>query len=390
MKRVRIPCVRATPLLLVALALALTCPTSVAADSPFADLDHLPPMGGGAPRALASAQSPPVAPALTVPESPIMALPAVQENDNGGDLSDPLSYLDMRFGPGKWLFESVLGSIAGLLNTVAAVFKTFGLWAVGGPANGAAGYLTDANLIFTTPATYTVNRAGVQNALGIVQLAAQSIMIVVGTYRAIRLIGAHDRAAILDLVFTLFAAIVLTRGASAVCRLLIDAANIISANVLAQFAFADNLDFLGATAATDPNPLVSLTLALVTLAYWALLAYLALLAVGRIVLVNLFVIVSPLVGLSALSSWGYARTWLLRMIELLATPIIWGVVIGFMRALMTDFGIGANNPVLALFMGAYVLFLAPKAPALLGLAAQHALRTTNVAAVVALARSAVR
>jgi len=90
------------------------------------------------------------------------------------------------------------------------------------------------------------------------------------------------------------------------------------------------------------------------------------------VLVNLLIIVSPLAGLGILSGgWNYASIWFFRLVELLVTPIAWAIVLGFLRNLIGAFQLG-DNLFLAYLMSCYVLFITPKAPQILGLAARDA------------------
>jgi hypothetical protein len=94
-------------------------------------------------------------------------------------------------------------------------------------------------------------------------------------------------------------------------------------------------------------------------------------AIGRIALVNLLIIISPVAGLGVMSGgWNYAAIWFFRMVELLVTPIAWLIVIGFLRNLLLAFT--WSSPLIPYVLGCYVLFITPRAPAILGLAARDA------------------
>jgi hypothetical protein len=206
----------------------------------------------------------------------------------------------------------------------------------------------------------------------IVRLATISIMVLVFTYRLFRLLAAYHRDAAVDLAFAFIGGIVVTQASWSLCELMIRAANIIGAVVVNGFTFWDgNLIFYAATPDTGQSALISLSWAIVLLAYWCLMGLLVFKAIGRLVLVNLLIVVSPLAGLAVLSGgWNYARVWFFRFVELLVTPIAWAVVLGYMRNLMGEFGTQGNQ-LLAMLMGAYALYLIPKAPTVLGLAARE-------------------
>lgn len=104
-----------------------------------------------------------------------------------------------------------------------------------------------------------------------------------------------------------------------------------------------------------------------------ILGILALHAIACIVMVNLMLIVSPLAGLALATGggWNYARVWFFRFVELLATPLIWGLTLGFGRALMTGFGVD-TQPILGPILAVITMLMVFKAPRMLGFAAQEA------------------
>lgn len=387
---------------LAALVCAL-CPLSIAhAGSPFDDPQFALPQGGGSSTTarggadLVPYRAAPIPAGYTelpLPSS-IQTAPfhVPTQQDGGANPNEPSFWARLGFAPSKWLLDSTLGAITGFFYSVSAVFQSVGLWALGGP-DTPSGYITNNNLIFQTPLDYTINRSLVQTAMTQVMWASLIIMVLIATYRGIKLITNHHQAAVFELGFALFGAMVLTCGAKLVCGLLITAANGISARVLAQFTFGDGLAMFGANnLGSGDSTLVSLVIALVTLVYWGLLAYLVLLSIARLVWVNLLVMVSPLAGLSVLTGggWNYASVWFFRLLELLLTPVAWGLVLGFMRNLIGDFGVGQDQ-LLSLVMGTYVLFLIPKAPKVLGLAAREVFRQGfSMTAVIVAARTAFR
>lgn len=400
--RLSATCVLATAgFLIMAIAWVLWPVSTTHAGSPFDDPDFILPQGGG-PGSLISGSTGPKPHIASIPAgyielplpSPLQSGPlrAPLQQDGGANPNEPSFWAKLGFAPSKWLLDSTLGAITGFFYSVSAVFQSIGLWALGGPDNP-SGFMTKNNLIFQTPLSYTLNRSMIQTAMTQVMWATLIIMVFIATYRGIKLIANHNQGAVFELGFAFIGAIVLTLGANQVCYYLIEGANRISARILAQFTFGDGLAMFGANnLGPGDNVLVSLVIALVTLAYWGLLAYLVLLSIGRLVWVNLLLIVSPLAGLSVLTGggWNYAAVWFFRLLELLLTPVAWGLVLGFMRGLIGDFGVG-NDQLLSLVMGTYVLFLIPKAPKALGFAARESFRQgVNMTAVIIAARAAIR
>jgi len=157
----------------------------------------------------------------------------------------------------------------------------------------------------------------------------------------------------------------------------IKVANIV-AERMAVIAFGTGLD---AILPLDPVTMFwgsltqgsSIAIALLCLVYWGTLGVMALHALARIVLVNIMLIVSPLIGLSMASGnggWNYSRVWFFRFVELLSTPIIWAASLGFAHGLMSGFGV-ETHPILGPVLGIFAMFMALKAPKLVGLAAQE-------------------
>jgi hypothetical protein len=392
MLRSLVPALRRSAAVAMAAAVFALWPLSSAqAGSPFDDPTFHLPQGGssaGSTQPMAIAALPPGYIELAPPASSV-AIPAYRpsvQQTTPTDPNNPLDWLSLSYNPGKWLLDSVLGAISGIVLSIAAIFQSLAVWAFphAAPSGGAAiaapaassPYISDG-IIFSTPLEYTLTwggggAGGIRWVHNIVRLATISIMTVVFTFRCIRLIASHSRQQIVDLAFAFVGGVLLTQFSLGVCELMISAANSIGATIVNGYTFWDGSMLF--PAATDPlsATALSLTFALVTLAYWFLLALLVLKAIGRIVLVNLLIIVSPLAGLGILSGgWNYASIWFFRLIELLVTPIAWAIVLGFLRNLLGAFQIG-DNIFLAYALSCYILYITPKAPQVLGLAARDA------------------
>lgn len=379
-------CIRASALLFALLLACWFAPASVAhADSPFADPAFQPPQGGGANTGTnTTTLAVPAIPAgyaeIPLPSSIHSTFIGSTYRQQGAlqNPNDPLAWLQLGFNPGKWLLDSVLGAVSGIILSIAGVFQSLALWGMGTPGEGASaasGFIS-GSILFSTPLHYTTGWGGgvgsTQWIYNIIRLAAISIMTLVFTYRLIRLLAAYNREAAVDLAFAFIDGVIVTQASWSICELLIRAANIIGAFVVDGFTFWDgNLIFYAATPDVGESALISLSWAIVLVAYWCLLGLLVFKAIGRLVLVNLLIIVSPLAGIAVLSGgWNYARVWFFRFVELLITPIAWAIVLGYMRNLMGEFGTQGNQ-LLAMLMGAYALYLVPRAPEVLGLAARE-------------------
>lgn len=390
---------------LTALLLAAVVPLGVArAGSPFDDPDFQPPQGGGTSIPGASAAAP--APALPAgyteipPPSAMVSRPARGQllQQTASDPNDPLTWLNLTFNPGKWLLDSVLGAITGILLSITSVLQSVALWAFGSAAapGGVAAQqigvsasdatLNGAGIVFTTPVRFTTAPDGAlnanQTAHDIVLKATLSIMVIVFTFRCIRLIADHNRQAIIDLAFAFVGGMVVTLGSWAICDLMIKAANVIGAAIAQRYTFWDGSMLFPFADVTSSATGLYLTVTLVGLCYWGLLAVLAFKAVARLALVNLLMIISPLAGLGIMSGgWNYAAIWFFRMVELLITPIAWLIVLGFLRNLLEAFS--WSNPLIPYVMSCFVLFITPRAPAILGLAAREAWsKGPNISAIV--------
>lgn len=304
--------------------------------------------------------------------------------------NNPLAWIGLGLNPGKWLLDSVLGATTGIIYSLASVFEVLGRFGNGQVVdlNGTITTVSDNafGFLFTTPEDLTIAWAGA-NGLGspeamhnIVRQVALSLLVIVCTYRAVFvLVGNSYRSDLIDLFITFIGGLVGIQGAWWLCGLFVRAANVITRAVL-QNAFGAGLNnWIPLDPATyfwsglSGNQGVSLAVALVTLAYWAILALLALHAIARIVMVNLMLIVSPLAGLALATGggWNYARVWFFRLVELLATPLIWGVTLGFARSLMSGFGVD-TQPILGPILAIFAMCMVFRAPKLLGFAAQEA------------------
>jgi hypothetical protein len=387
---------------LVLLALGMLAAPTAHAESPFNDIRQLPPQGGGGaetapdptqpavPRQqVAAALVPPPqlvgAPSTLAPQDSVFA-----QQDPATNPNNPLAWIGLGLNPGKWLLDSVLGATTGILYSLAAVFEVLGRFGNGQivDLNGAITTTSDAafGFLFTTPESLTIAWAGA-SGLGspaalhdVVRQVALSILVLVCTYRAVFvLISGHYRDGLIDLFVSFLGGLLGIQGAWYFCTLFVRAGNVITEAVLTS-AFGSGLaNWIPLDPAsyywsnTSVIQGTSLAIALVTLLYWAILALLALHAIARIVMVNLLLIVSPLAGLAIATGggWNYARVWFFRLMELLATPIIWGLTLGFGRALMSGFGVD-TQPILGPILAVFAMLLVFKAPKLLGFAAQEA------------------
>jgi hypothetical protein len=312
------------------------------------------------------------------------------QQDGPADPNNPLEWLDLSYNPGKWLLDSVLGAVSGIILSITSIFQSIAVWAFGPgvaatqTANATALRTTAAasgatiageGIVFTTPTRFTTAPTGAlsasQTAHGVVMSATLAIMTLVFTFRCIRLITNHHRQAIVDLAFAFVGGMVMTVGSWGICDLLIKTANVISYAIGQRYTFWDGTMLFPFADVTSSVTGLYLTTTLVGLCYWGLMVVLAFKAIGRIALVNLLIIVSPITGLGIMSGgWNYAAIWFFRMIELLVTPIAWLIVIGFLRNMLLAFT--WSSPLIPYALGCYVLYITPKAPEVLGLAAREA------------------
>lgn len=403
-------------LISILLALFLAAP-SARAESPFNDITQPRPQGGG--NGAASESASPGAPALPAMLPGFAELPpplaarsraplpyaTLQQQGPQTDPNNPLAWIGLGLNPGKWLLDSVLGAATGMIYSVTAIFEVVARFG-NGQIVDLNGQITSASntafgFLFTTPESLTVAWAGA-SGLGspqalhdLMRQVALSILAVVCTYRALFVLtSGMFRDGLVDLLMSFFGGLLGIQGAWWFCTLFIRAANLITDQML-SVAFGGGL---GNWIPLDPATYywgalsgiqgVNLAIALVTILYWGTLALLAVHALVRIVMVNLMLIVSPLAGLAIATGggWNYARVWFFRFVELLATPLIWGLTLGFGRALMTGFGVD-TQPILGPILAVITMLMVFKAPKLLGFAAQEAvtgartlLRTTERAA----------
>jgi hypothetical protein len=380
------------------LLIALASPIDIArAGSPFDDPAFQPPQGGTtgtgeAPTTTALLPPLPVDYTEIPPPLPIASTTlhsGLLQQGGAGDANNPLAWLNLTYNPGKWLIDSVLGALSGIILSISSIFQSVAIWAFG-PAIASSGSaaltaqagvansgdtLAGAGIVFSTPTRFTTAPMGAllatQTVHGIVLKATLSIIVLVFTFRCIRLLTDHNRQAIIDLAFAFIGGMVMTLGSWGICDLLIKAANIIGNEVTQRYTFWDDTMLLPFADVTSSATGLYLTFTLVGLCYWGLFLVLALKAIGRIALVNLLIIVSPITGLGVMSGgWNYAAIWFFRMVELLATPIAWLIVIGFLRNLLLAFS--WSNPLIPYILSCYILFITPKAPEILGLAAREA------------------
>ncbi|NJM07186.1 hypothetical protein HC891_14870, partial [Candidatus Gracilibacteria bacterium] len=390
------------------LALFLAVPTAHA-DSPFNDIRQLPPQGGGgggadvAPDPAAAEVTrdlvvPPPMLVTTVPNAAPLGGALAQQNP-ATNPNNPLAWIGLGLNPGKWLLDSVLGATTGILYSLAAVFEVLGRFGNGQivDLNGDITTTSDAafGFLFTTPESLTIAWAGA-SGLGspgalhdVVRQVALSILVIVCTYRAVFvLISGQYRDGLIDLFVSFLGGLLGIQGAWYFCTLFVRASNVITEAALQQAFGAGLANWIPLDPATyfwsSTTPMLgaSLTVALVTLVYWAILALLALHAIARIVMVNLLLMAlcadakryrqpAGRAGLGDRRRLELRAVWFFRLVELLATPLIWGLTLGFGRALMSGFGVD-TQPILGPILAVFAMLMVFKAPKLLGLAAQEA------------------
>lgn len=391
---------------LISILLALFLAVPIArADSPFNDITQLRPQGGGAGAAGDSSSSgAPVLPAMLpgyaeLPPPLLLAarsraaLPYAAPQQQQGpqtDPNNPLAWIGLGLNPGKWLLDSVLGAATGMIYSITSVFEVLARFG-NGQIVDLNGQITSASntafgFLFTTPEALTVSWVGAaglgspQALHDIMRQAALSILVIICTYRALFVLtSGMFRDGLVDLLISFLGGLLGIQGAWWFCTLFVRAANLITEQML-SVAFGGGL---GNWIPLDPQNYfwsslssiqgVSLAIALVTILYWGTLALLAIHALVRIVMVNLMLIVSPFAGLAIATGggWNYARVWFFRFVELLATPLIWGLTLGFGRALMTGFGVD-TQPILGPILAVITMLMVFKAPRMLGFAAQEA------------------
>jgi len=381
-------------LVVIGLALALALPSTAAAGSPFADDDYRPARGGGTGTGTGTGSSgvggtggwedgtggeAGYQPLASPGAAPLAADPINPNN--------ALAWLPLELNPGKWLVDSVLGSMSGVLFSSASVFETLGRFG-GGEVVNMDGSVDSSGtavfgFLFQTPEQVTVDWDGATGigspkALhAIVRDLAMTLLILLMLYRGLLLLAGSDLGEVVDLVVAMMKGAAAIQLAWVIGGLCIKIANIV-AERMAVIAFGTGLD---AILPLDPVTMFwgsltqgsSIAIALLCLVYWGTLGIMALHALARIVLVNIMLIVSPLIGLSLASGnggWNYSRVWFFRFVEMLSTPIIWAMTLGFAHGLMSGFGV-ATHPILGPVLGIFAMFMALKAPKLVGLAAQE-------------------
>jgi hypothetical protein len=392
-------------LLSLFLALIVTVP-SVHAESPFNDPAYTLPQGGGreepevVPEQPDAAALPALPPGFSEVPPPLVfdarlrafapvAAPQQQQGPQT-DPNNPLAWIGLGLNPGKWLLDSVLGAMTGMIYSITSVFEVVARFGNGQivDLNGSVTNASNAafGFLFTTPEALTVSWAGAaglgspQALHDIMRQVALSILVVICTYRAVFVLtSGRFRDGLIDLLIAFFGGLAGIQGAWWFCTLFVRAANLITDRMLAA-AFGGGLNNWipldpQSTYWSSLNGIqgISMAIAIVTIIYWGTLALLAIHALVRIIMVNLMLIVSPLAGLAIVTGggWNYARVWFFRFVELLATPLIWGLTLGFGRALMTGFGV-TTEPILGPILAVITMLMVFKAPKLLGFAAQEA------------------
>jgi hypothetical protein len=382
--------------LLVALVLLLR-PTAVRAGSPFDDPSFQSPQGGGAGVEGSStapvAAIPPGYTELPAPRSGPHSAPPLRPLQQGPfNPNDPLQWVMQQFSFGTWVSNTFLGSVTGLLLTIAGVLETVAAWGFGELIDqdnpiSPTGELTLQSVMFGTPENYTTRWYSTGSVMGSaqdihewVQRVAFTLLLLIVLFRGLQLYVQHDRRTVWRFAVMVVSGVLTVRYAWDFSDLMIRAANLVGREITRNYAITNgHLLFLPTSPNQGGNQLLSLSQAIAGLTYWSTAVWLVLQAVKRIVLVNLFLIVSPLTGLALTTDggWSYAATWFFRFLELLITPIIWAIVLGFSRNLMGAFGV-ETHPLIGPVVGAYTLMLLPKATAVLGLTAREAARVSSV------------
>ena len=313
--------------------------------------------------------------------------------------NDPLTWLTITYNPGKWLLDSVLGALSAIILSISSILQSVAIWAFGpavapSTSEALAAHLTAASdttiagegIVFTTSTRFTTAPTGIssatQTAHDIVLKATVSIMVLVFLFRCLQLLTTPSLHEGRKLAFAFLSSMVMTLGSWGICDLMIKAANIIGAEIGRRYTFWDGTMLFPFADVTSSATGLYLTITIIGLCYWGLFVVLVFKAVARIALVNLLIIISPVTGLGVLSGgWNYAAVWFFRMVELLATPLAWLIVLGFLRNLLLAFT--WSSPLIPYVLSCFVLFITPRAPAILGLAAREAWnRGTNIPALV--------
>ena len=385
----------------ILLGLVLWPPAAAHADAPFHDPDFVVPQGGGPTTTTAATGDPMQAAPPEAPVSMPIGVPLAQQDPGGdagpGNPNDPQNWLNLRFNPGKWLMDSVLGAMAGLFYSFASIFESFADWATAesddgddAAPSGIAGDPRDTrNIMFQTPLDYTMHWRGndADSALQpgntrwvytLFQQLAAAVLLVIVLYRLLRLLGSPGERGprTIDLVWSVGCAVVGIGASWVVCEQLIISANTISQTVVNSYTFWDGSIFLPvATPDAEAADHLWLGRAFMVFLYWAMVAWILLISFERILLVNLMVMISPLAGLALATGggWGFARSWFFQFLELISTPIIIAIVLGFARNLMGEFGVmrsssDLQDQVVMHLLSMYALWIAHKAPAMVGLA----------------------
>jgi hypothetical protein len=338
--RRHIACI-SSALVSLTLMLFMTVPAAHA-DSPFNDPAYQRPVGGGTgssphqgtttSAALPAIPNgyqelpPPLLTAARARANGAASLAPFQQQTPDTNPNNPLAWISLGLNPGKWLLDSVLGAMTGVIYSLASVFEVLGRFGNGQVVdlNGSINSASDSalNLLFTTPENLTINwpgASGIGSPLAmhnVLRQVALSILVLLCTYRAVFVLtGSNFRSGLMDLLISFVGGVAGIQGAWWFCTLFVQAGNLITQAVL-QNAFGsglnnwiplDPVNYYWANLSGIQG--ASLAIALVTIVYWAILAILALHAIARIVMVNLMLIVSPLAGLAIVTGggWNYAR-----------------------------------------------------------------------------------
>jgi len=379
------------------------CPVPAHADSPFHDVMRLPPQGGGvgmdhsdAAPAVRSLDLPAIPASYRELPPPIDLIQRVQPGApapvppaQGAAGFSPLAWLGQVFNPGKWLVDSALGSMGAMLASVTGIAEAIGRIGIGQRVDmtGAISVWDQPYaFLFTTPEALTIEPrisgapAAARSLHQIMQQVAISLLAVIVTYRAVFVLIGGDsyREGLTNLLVSTIGAVAGIQGAWWICELMIRGFNLVTGAVMttALPGGLSNWDLfspqrLWGNLATTQG--ISIVYHVVALIYWVVLAMLVFHAFVRIILVNLMIIVSPLAGLAIATNgaWAYARTWFLRMVELLSTPVIWLITIAFGHSMVNTFGFGAD-PILGPIFAALTLLMVFRAPQVVGLAVREA------------------
>lgn len=300
--------------------------------------------------------------------APLRWAPPAQTSDPTNPNS-PGFWADIQAQGSKWVMDTVIvGTSASLLSAVSGV---------AGLASSSSG------LIFRTPRELTIDLTGLPlgSPRAVAEVISQfglAMIVVLGVYRLAGVITDYDSRALLEVGVQAVVATAVTLGSWELCGIMIDVANLLADQVVRN-AFGGALPSFQAPEIPTAGG-VSLVYSFAAFLHYMALLLLLFEAFRRIAVVNLLICVSPLIGVAVMSNggWNYARVWLLRMAEVLFTPILWAVALAVAQATITAWlmagpGDATQRAVMALLLSAFAYLTVVSAPRSVGIAAGEAL-----------------